>query len=341
MFFFQRCQFLLDVGAVPFINSLEFFGLIVVEGCIACGAGNGVAAQGEEMGRSRKAVHDFCSSHESAQGQAGADGFAHDDAVRNDAGVVFNGKEVACPPEALLHFFINEEDAVLFAEVVEFFHENGMGRKDACIALDGFNHHRCHFIGRHIGFEGGFDILHCFLFHNVIGHIVTIEGEMVNFRKERSHFGMHTGSAGGHGRGSVGISMVAVYKGNDFRPSCVGPGKFHSCIVAVGATVAEGNLGLHAAGIHGGQLFRIGNHGLIVGVGSGVLGAFLQLRFNGFGKNGIGASQIQGRGTGEEINIFIAVSVFQDFSLPAFHGKGIIGKVLAGSYHLFIPGYKV
>ena len=46
MFFFQPCQFLLDVGAVPFIKGLEFFGLIVVEGGVACGAGNGVAAQG-------------------------------------------------------------------------------------------------------------------------------------------------------------------------------------------------------------------------------------------------------------------------------------------------------
>lgn len=77
------------------------------------------------MGRCREAVHDFCPGHESTEGEAGADGFAHDNAVRNDAGVVLDGKEVAGPPEALLHFFIDEEDAVLLAEVVELFEEMG------------------------------------------------------------------------------------------------------------------------------------------------------------------------------------------------------------------------
>ena len=248
---------------------------------------------------------------------------------------------MACPPEALLYFFVDEEDAVLFAEVIEFFHENGMGRENACVPLDGFNHHSRHFVGGHVGLEGGFDILHRFFFYDSIGHIIAVEGEMVNFRQEGSHFRMHAGGAGGHGRGAIGISMVAIDEGNDFRPSCVGPGEFHSRIVAVGAAVAEGNLCLHAAGIDGGELFRIGNHGLIVGIGGGVLGAFLQLRFNGLRKDGVGAAQVQGRSAGEEINVFIAVSVLQDFPLPAFHGKGIIGKVLAGSHHLLIPGYKV
>lgn len=215
-----------------------------------------------------------------------------------------------------------------------------MSRKDARIPLDGFNDYCRHFVCRHVGAEGGFDIFCGFLFYDFIWHIFTVEGEVINFRKEGSHLCMHPGGAGGHGAGTVGISMVSVDEGDDLRAPCVGPGKFHGRIVTVGSTVAEGDLRLHAAGIYGSQLFRIGNHGFIVGIGCGVLGALLELCLNGLCENGVRTSQVQGRRTGEEIDIFITVGVLQDFTLSAFHGKGIIGQVLAGSYHFFIPGHK-
>ena len=69
------------------------------------------------MSRCRQAVHDFISGHESTEGQAAADGLAHDDAVGDNV-VMLDGEELAGAVESLLDLLTDKEDAVLSAELV-------------------------------------------------------------------------------------------------------------------------------------------------------------------------------------------------------------------------------
>ena len=47
----ERFHFFPDRLAVSPVGGLEFFALVVVKGGIPCGAGDSVAAEGEEMAR--------------------------------------------------------------------------------------------------------------------------------------------------------------------------------------------------------------------------------------------------------------------------------------------------
>ena len=144
------------------------------------------------MSRCRQAVHDFISGHEGTEGQAAADGLAHDDAVRDDI-VMLNGEELACAVEGLLDLLTDKEDAMLSAKLVELLHENRMGRENSGVALNRLNHDGGDFVGRQPGGKGGLNGRDTVSLTDIIRHVVPKVGESINLRQERPHLLVHLG----------------------------------------------------------------------------------------------------------------------------------------------------